>query len=59
MSERQAGDEDMVLVPRLPTKEMIEAAWECALNENADGVWREMISAWLRQSGGKSEGGSL
>jgi hypothetical protein len=41
----------MVLVPRVPTKEMLEAAREAAWSENAGDVWQEMIDAWLRQQG--------
>lgn len=37
----------MVLVPRVPTKEMIEAAWADAHAEDALGVWKSMIEAWL------------
>ncbi len=35
--------EDMVLVPRNPTKEMLEAGWYEAHAENAEGTWRDMI----------------
>jgi hypothetical protein len=50
-SSGQGGDEiEMVLVPRLPTEEMIEAAYWCAYNEDAKGVWEKMISAWLQSS---------
>jgi hypothetical protein len=38
--------EDYVLVPRKPTKEMIEAAWADALAEDAEGVWRSMIEQY-------------
>lgn len=41
--------QEMVLVPRHPTKEMIEAAWADAHGEDALGVWRSMIEAWLKQ----------
>ena len=34
-----------VLVPKVPTKEMIDAAWADAHEEDAAGVWREMINA--------------
>ena len=36
-------NEEMVLVPRNPTKEMIDAAWADALGEDAAGVWKSMI----------------
>jgi hypothetical protein len=48
----------MVLVPRRPTKEMIEAAYWAALDENAAGVWARMIEAWLQSKSGNSETGS-
>jgi hypothetical protein len=38
----------MVLVPRIPTKEMLEAAWADALAEDAKGVWKAMIDAALK-----------
>lgn len=38
---------EMVLVPRKPTKEMLDAAWSCALAEDASGVWESMIVKWL------------
>jgi hypothetical protein len=37
--------DDWVIVPRVPTKEMIDAAWASALAEDALGVWNEMIEA--------------
>ena len=55
MSERQAGasnavkNQEMVLVPRRPTEEMVEAAWAYAHDEDAAGVWSAMIAAWLKQ----------
>jgi hypothetical protein len=45
--------EEMVLVPRIPTKEMIEAAWADALAEDAKGVWESMICEWLSHQQGK------
>ena len=38
--------EEMVLVPRNPTKEMIDSAWAYALDEDAGAVWKEMIRAY-------------
>ena len=35
-----------VLVPRAPTKTMVEAAWADALAEDAAGVWEAMIESW-------------
>ena len=34
---------ELVIVPKTPTKEMLDHAWACALDEDAAGVWREMI----------------
>ena len=56
--DEKPGDE-MVLMPRHPTKEMIEAAYWAAHDEDAEGVWDEMIKAWLQSaSKGKSASGS-
>jgi hypothetical protein len=35
-----------VLVPRVPTKAMLDAAWAEALAEDAAGVWREMVEQY-------------
>ena len=52
----QQNESDMVLVPRRPTKEMIEAAFWAASDEDAAGVWKAMVNAWLQQSNnGNSE----
>jgi len=40
-------DSQLVLVPRHPTKEMMEAAWADALAEDAAGVWKAMIECYL------------
>jgi hypothetical protein len=37
---------EYILVPRKPTKEMLEAAWADALGEDAAGVWKAMIDNW-------------
>lgn len=47
--DREENQTEMVLVPRHPTKEMIEAAWADALGEDAKGVWGSMIDHWLKQ----------
>ncbi len=39
-------DKDFVLVPRKPTPEMLAAGWYEAHDENAEGVWRDMIAAY-------------
>ena len=40
--------EEMVLVPRNPTPEMIYAAKDCALAEDAAAVWIAMIEEFER-----------
>lgn len=40
------GQQEMVLVPRVPTPEMLEAAWAYAQDEDAAGVWVSMIHEW-------------
>lgn len=37
---------DYILVPRTPTESMLKAGWYEAHEENALGVWRDMIDAW-------------
>ena len=44
----------MVLVPYHPTKEMVKEAWEAALAEDAEWVWKEMIDVWLQSQGNSS-----
>ena len=41
--EPQEPQAEYVLVPRRPTKEMLEAAWAYALDEDAEGAWKAMI----------------
>lgn len=41
------GDQEMVLVPRRATAQMIDAAWADAMAEDAEGVWNRMIEEWL------------
>lgn len=43
--------EEFVSVPRKLTKEMLEAAWADALAEDAEGVWRSMVEAYLSSMG--------
>ena len=51
--------DEYVLVPRKPTKAMLEAAWADALAENAEGVWRSMIENFEGYaSSGKSASGN-
>lgn len=42
-------DSEYVLVPRVPTKEMLEEGWYEAHDEDAAGVWRVMIKVASRQ----------
>ena len=39
-------NEEYVLVPRKPTQEMIDAAADCALAEDAAAVWAAMIEEY-------------
>ena len=39
-------EKEMVLVPRKPTSEMLRAGWASANEEDAAGVWRDMIEVW-------------
>ena len=41
-----------VIVPTIPTAEMIEEAYYSAMDENARLVWKDMIGAWLNQTRG-------
>lgn len=54
----KGGGIELVLVPRHPTKEMIDAAWAAATAENADGVWNAMIECWFQANNGNSSSGS-
>jgi hypothetical protein len=47
------GQQEIVLVPRNPTPEMLDAAWADALAEDAAGVWEAMIKCYA-ESNGKS-----
>ncbi len=40
------GQRDMILVPRNPTRAMLEAAVDSAQDEKANLVWKDMIEAW-------------
>ena len=59
MGDEAPGDQDagvtesgvMLVVPRVPTKEMIDAAWA---ETEPEGVYRAMIDAWVQSSKGKS-----
>jgi hypothetical protein len=49
---RALANKGFVIVPRSPTKEMLEEGWYEATNENARGVWVCMLEAY--ESSGKS-----
>lgn len=42
----QLEQSKFVLVPRIPTEEMLKAAWADAHDESAIGVWESMLEAW-------------
>jgi hypothetical protein len=44
LEDAVTGQSEYVLVPRVPTKAMVEAAWADALAEDAAGVWKSMIA---------------
>ncbi len=46
INDTVTGQQEMILVPRKPTKAMIEAAWASAQDEQAALVWKDMIDAW-------------
>lgn len=52
-SSRQGGVTEMVLVPRIPTKEMLDAAFWAAHEEDAELVWERMVDRWLLDQKGK------
>jgi hypothetical protein len=47
---------DYIVVPRNPTKGMLDAAWADALAEDAAGVWLSMIEAYEESSGNSDSG---
>lgn len=40
------GQCEMVLVPRLPTSDMLAEGWYGAHDEDVGTVWRLMVEAW-------------
>ena len=42
--------EEMVLVPRIPTKKMLDEAYYAALAEDAGAVWEAMIEEYERHT---------
>ena len=51
--DQDKNQTEMVMVPRFPTKEMLDAAYWDANDEDAAGVWKSMIAAWLSSQQGK------
>jgi hypothetical protein len=49
--------EDFAVVPRVPTKAMLEEGWYEAHEENAAGVWEDMIKAWETERLDREQGG--
>lgn len=45
------GQSEYVLIPRVPTKEMIDAAYWAALDEDAGAVWEAMIGSYESKAG--------
>jgi hypothetical protein len=41
-------ESEYILVPRIPTPQMLEAAKDEAMAEDANAVWREMIDEYER-----------
>ena len=42
LEDAVTGQSEFVLVPRVPTREMLKAGWYEANEENAASVWRDM-----------------
>jgi hypothetical protein len=49
LEDAVTGQPEFILVPRVPTIEMLKAGWYEAHDEDAAGVWREMIKTWEMQ----------
>lgn len=47
---------EMVMVPRKPTPEMIRAARDAALAEDAAWVWEEMVQSYVSSVGNSDNG---
>jgi hypothetical protein len=58
MNTKKETEVNLILVPRHPTKDMIEAAYWAAHNEDAETVWEKMVVAWLQTKSGNSESGN-
>lgn len=57
--DRSEDQREMILVPRIPTKEMLDAGWADAHAENTLGVWESMIEAWLNRNQSSSGNSSF
>ena len=47
MADEESAKIEMVLVPRHPTKEMLDAAYWAIHSEDGVAVWEKMTEAWL------------
>ena len=46
LEDAVTGQPEYVLVPRVPTQGMLDAAFYSAVSEKAESVWEDMIKAW-------------
>ena len=53
---RNIAEKGLVIVPRKPTEEMLEAGWYYAHDEDAAGTWDSMIEAYATSSGNPVSG---
>lgn len=53
---RSITEKGLVIVPRKPTQEMLEAGWYYANDEDAAGTWDSMIEAYGESSGNSVRG---
>jgi hypothetical protein len=49
----QSKEQEMILVPRRPTKEMLDAAYWPNIDDDIEGLWEAMVDCWLRNQQGK------
>lgn len=53
--QERKDEQEMILVPRRPTQEMVDAAYGAAHSEDAEAVWEKMVERWLQSSRGNSD----
>ena len=51
LEDAVTGQSEYVVVPRVPTREMVDAAYWSAFGEDAKGVWEAMIIAYESSNG--------